>query len=195
MAVQTAPVGPIGPDTGLLAGVRAGDPDAMAILYTGHYGPALIFARGLMSSSQEAEDVVHEAFVKVVSAIRNGHGPTDLFGAYLNTAIRSVANTFWKKAAREQPAPAEHLDGDSMEDSGLETALEVSEHERVTIAMRSLPERWRTVLWHAEVMGQMPRDIAPILGIEANAVSALLLRARKGLRHAYDELTTVANAR
>lgn len=69
----------------------------MALLHTAHYGLALDFARELMSNTQEADDVVHEAFVKVVSAIHNGHGPTDLFPAYLYTAIRSVANTFWKK--------------------------------------------------------------------------------------------------
>jgi hypothetical protein len=36
------------------------------------------------------------------------------------------------------------------------------------------------------VMGEPPRNIAPLMGIEANAVSALLIRARKGLRAAYE---------
>lgn len=54
-------------------------PDAMALLYTARHGPALNFMRELISNTQEADDVVHEAFVKVVSAIQNGHGPTDLF--------------------------------------------------------------------------------------------------------------------
>lgn len=38
------------------------------------------------------------------------------------------------------------------------------------------------VLWHAEVMGARPRESAPLLGIDANAVSSLLIRACAGLR-------------
>lgn len=61
--------------------------------------------------------------------------------------------------------------------------------------MRTLPERWRIVLWHAEVQGLPPRDIAPLMGIGANAVSALLLRARAGLRAAYEQQTLAGRPR
>jgi RNA polymerase sigma factor (sigma-70 family) len=167
----------------------------MAQLYERHREPALRFVRGLMSTAQEAEAVLHEAFVKAVSAIRNGYGPTDVFGPYLNTSIRSVAMTLWKKAGREQPAPDENLDPDPMDDPALETVLSVFEHEQIAIAMRSLPKRWRTALWHAEVLGDKPSDIAPILGIEPNAVSALLIRARAGLRRAYVQQPPAAGPR
>jgi DNA-directed RNA polymerase specialized sigma24 family protein len=42
-------------------------------------------------------------------------------------------------------------------------------------------------LWHAEIMGQKPREIAPVLGIEPNPVWALLIRARAGLHAAYEQ--------
>lgn len=177
----------------LIDAVRAGDPAAMAILYERHRPSALKFARYLMAGTQDAEDVVHEGFAKAVSAIRNGFGPTDTFMPYLNTCIRSVATSFWKKQAREKPAPAEDLDPGPSHDPALENALNVFEHADVAAAMRSLPPRWRTVLWHAEVMGEPPRNIAPLLGLESNAVSALLIRARAGLRAAY-ELQALAAA-
>ena len=41
------------------------------------------------------------------------------------------------------------------------------------------------MLWHTEVEGQKPADIAPLLGMSANSVSALAYRAREGLRQAY----------
>jgi hypothetical protein len=41
------------------------------------------------------------------------------------------------------------------------------------------------VLWHTEVEGQKPADVAPLLGMSANAVSALAYRAREGLRQAF----------
>ena len=46
------------------------------------------------------------------------------------------------------------------------------------------------MLWYAEVLEERPRDIAPLMGIGANAVSALLIRARAGLRAAYEQQTT-----
>ncbi|MDP9903242.1 RNA polymerase sigma factor [Arthrobacter bambusae] len=193
MSGPPVPEGPLGEESELLDGVRAGEPEAMEILYERYREPGLRLVRGLMSGAQEAEDVFHEAFVKAVGAIRNGHGPTDVFGAYLNTSIRSVTLTLWKKRGREQPAPDEELEVESgaVEDPGLETALSLFEHEKVAAAMRSLPKRWRTVLWHAEIQGMPPRDIAPLMGIGANAVSALLIRARAGLRAAYEQQTLV----
>lgn len=177
----------LGPESDLIDGVRAGDAESMAVLYERYREPGLRFIRALMSGAQESEDVLHDGFAKAVGAIRNGYGPTDVFGPYLNAAIRSVAMTFWTKRGREQPSPDEDLDPGPVDDQGLETVLSVFEHEHVAAAMRSLPERWRNVLWYAEVMGAKPRDIAPILGIEPNAVSALLIRARAGLRAAYEQ--------
>lgn len=174
------------PQSDLIGGVRAGDPAAMAELYERHRAQGLQFARALLSGPQDVEDVLHEAFTKAVSAIRNGYGPTGAFGPYLSTCIRSTASSLWKKQARERPSPDDDLDPGTAEDPGLENALSLFEHEAVAVAMRALPVRWRTVLWHAEVMGEPPRNIAPILGIEPNAVSALLIRARAGLRAAYE---------
>ena len=46
------------------------------------------------------------------------------------------------------------------------------------------------VLWHVEVEGQRPAEVAPLLGVKANAVSALAYRAREGLRAAYLNMHT-----
>lgn len=170
----------------LIGGVRSGDPAAMAALYERHRGPALKFARSLVSRAEDAEDILHEAFANAVRAIRNGFGPSERFAPYLNTCVRSAANSAWKKQAGERPYPHEWMEPEPVDDPALETVLNVFEHEHVAAAMRNLPERWRTVLWHAEVLGEPPRNIAPLLGIEANAVSSLLIRARAGLRAAYE---------
>ena len=41
------------------------------------------------------------------------------------------------------------------------------------------------MLWHTEVEGLSPAQVAPILGLTANGVAALAYRAREGLRQAY----------
>ena len=66
-----------------------------------------------------------------------------------------------------------------------DTAVAGFESGAAAKAFASLPERWQLVLWHLEVEGQKPADIAPLLGMSANSVSALAYRAREGLRQAF----------
>ena len=66
-----------------------------------------------------------------------------------------------------------------------DTAVAGFEGGAAAKAFASLPERWQLVLWHLEVENQKPADIAPLLGMSANSVSALAYRAREGLRQAF----------
>lgn len=59
------------------------------------------------------------------------------------------------------------------------------EHDFVAEAFATLPLRWQRVLWFVEVEGLKPREAAPLLDVAPSALSALLRRARKGLREAY----------
>lgn len=173
----------------LLLAVREGHKDALGVLYETHRPDALAFARSLVRSSHDAEDVFHEAFTKTINAITNGAGPMDNFPAYLSTAIRGTAASWWKRTARELPVENTDLDLPSDLDPRLDAVTDHhAAHDQILTALQSLPERWQKVLWYTDVQGHKPREIAPLMGIAPNAVSALILRARKGLRDAYTEL-------
>jgi hypothetical protein len=66
-----------------------------------------------------------------------------------------------------------------------DTAVEGFENGAAARAFASLPERWQAVLWHTEVEDQKPAEVAVLLGMSANSVSALAYRAREGLRQAF----------
>jgi RNA polymerase sigma factor (sigma-70 family) len=179
----------------LILAVRAGDNEAMGRLYTLHRADALSFSRSLTRNVQDAEDVFHEAFTKTINAIVNGAGPTENFGAYLFTAVRATSAYWWKRHYREFPVEAAVLDHNIGLDPRLEAVIDNAGNEHILAALQSLPERWRKVLWYADVQGLKPRHIAPLMGIEPNAVSSLVLRARKALRAAYAELLHAAAQR
>jgi len=178
-AVSTLPS-----DAELLAAVRGGDDDAYGVLYARHAGAALRLAtRMTIGTPLSAEDAVSQAFLNVLAAIRAGNGPGDSFRAYLYTVVRNGI-----MAARERESHV--IAVDAPED--LETPSEapdpvVTAYESGVVgrAFSSLPERWQAVLWYHEVEGMKPGAIAPLLGLGANATSALLVRAREGLRDAY----------
>jgi RNA polymerase sigma factor (sigma-70 family) len=144
-----------------------------------------------------ADDIVAEAFTRVLSAIRAGGGPGVAFRAYLLTAVRNTAND-WLRASRrttavgdvehdldEQRLPEENL-GLARLSRGPEAEAEARAEARlVAQAFAKLPTRWRAVLWQLEVEAKAPAAIAPMFGLSANGVSALAVRAREGLRQAY----------
>jgi hypothetical protein len=66
-----------------------------------------------------------------------------------------------------------------------DTALEGLERSLAARAFDRLPERWQMVLWHTEIEGETPAEVAPLLGVSPNGVSALAYRAREGLKQAY----------
>jgi len=157
------------------------------------YAPA---ARGLalsMVPPDVADDIVAEAFARVLAAIRAGGGPDHAFRPYLLAAVRNLANDWI--AARRRVTVIGDLDEEAGDRSAplisgfsgdAATEAEARAEARLIVrAFSRLPERWRAVLWQLEVEGKAPAEVAPAFGLSGNGVSALATRAREGLRQAY----------
>src|SRR5439155_18071472 len=90
-----------------------------------------------------------------------------------------------RRGGRSTPTDRlEHLDhaGGS---TPSEKFLDGEDRSLAAEAFRSLPERWRTVLWLSEVEGMAPSEVAPLLGVTANTAAQLAVRARAGLRERF----------
>jgi RNA polymerase sigma factor (sigma-70 family) len=169
-------------DAELISAVRGGDVDAYGELFARHVDAARRLARQLAGAA-DAEDLVSDAFTKVLTVLQRGGGPDLAFRAYLLTAVRRLHVDRIRSGSRLRPV--EDL---TPFDPGLpfrDTAVEGFDNAAAARAFASLPERWQMVLWHTEVEQQKPADIAPLLGMSANSVSALAYRAREGLRQAF----------
>jgi RNA polymerase sigma factor (sigma-70 family) len=170
-------------DTDLLEAVRAGDTAAYGTLYERH-GPATRrLAFTLASDPADADDLVAETFTKVLATLRSGRGPQVAFRAYLHTTLRHVC---YHRARRDRRL--EFTDDLLRYDAGepfQDPAVGRLERAYAARAFRELPPRWRDILWHTEIEGASPAEIAPALGLSPNAVAALAHRAREGLRRRY----------
>jgi RNA polymerase sigma factor (sigma-70 family) len=181
---DSQPVDAVGPsDAELITAVRSGDTSAFGPLYDRHVGAARALARQLTRDSNEADDLVSEAFAKVLSVVQGGGGPDVAFRAYLLTTLRR--NAYDRSRAGQRVQVSDDLTPYDPGVPFVDPALEGLERSIVSRAYTSLPERWQTVLWHTEVEGLSPAQVAPILGLTANGVAALAYRAREGLRQAY----------
>ena len=169
-------------DPELISRVRDGDVAAYGTLFSRHVDAATRLARVLVGGP-DADDLVSEAFVKVLNVLLGGGGPDVAFRAYLLTAVRRL---HIDKVRSQQKLTT--TDDMTAFDPGVpftDTAVAGFEGGAAAKAFASLPERWQMVLWHLEVENQKPADIAPLLGMTANSVSALAYRAREGLRQAF----------
>src|SRR3954449_5053486 len=169
-------------DPELISRVREGDVGAYGTLFSRHVDAATRLAR-LLVGGPDADDLVSEAFVKVLNVLLGGGGPDIAFRAYLLTAVRRLHVD--KVRGQQKLTTAGDM---TPYDPGVpfsDTAVAGFEGGAAAKAFASLPERWQMVLWHLEVENQKPADIAPLLGMSANSVSALAYRAREGLRQAF----------
>lgn len=168
-------------DPELISRVRGGDVDAYGSLFARHVDAATRLARTIGGS--DADDLVSEAFTKVLNVLLEGGGPDVAFRAYLLTAVRRLHVDRIRSGRRL--TTTDDLTPYDKGEPFTDPAVAGFEGGAAAKAFMSLPERWQMVLWHLEVENQKPADIAPLLGISANSVSALAYRAREGLRQAF----------
>ncbi|MCB7136182.1 sigma-70 family RNA polymerase sigma factor [Cellulosimicrobium marinum] len=185
-------------DAELIAAVREGDSASFGALYERHAAAARTVAWQYVRSGADADDVVSDAFARTLTVLQNGGGPDVTFRAYLFTVVRRLSYDLVNGARRTQPTDDERTFESAFGPmaSTEDPTLEGFERSVVARAYQDLPERWQAVLWYTEVEERTPAEIAPILGLTANGVSALAYRAREGLRQAYlqQHLTTAPAA-
>lgn len=168
-------------DADLIAGARAGGHAPLAELWRRHHRAGVLAARRC-TSSLDPEDLVSEAFARIIRMLRAGGGPSDAFRPYLYATIRNIAARW---ASTDRSVTVDDWAGIEEPDPREDPAVRALERTLTARAFRSLPDRWQTVLWYTEVEGLDPHEAAPLLGLSPNAVAALAYRARDALRTAW----------
>ena len=181
-------------DSELVLRARQGDRRSFGTLYLRHHDAAWRVACAAAGAPADAEDAVAEGFAKVFAALPRMVDRDLAFRPYLLACVRNAAVDRHRRTRkldlRDQVPEQEALSGDPDE-----VVLADLERSLVGEALRSLPERWRTVLWLTEVEGMTPTEVSAVIGIKPNAVAALSYRAREGLREAYLQAHIQAEAR
>ncbi|MFC4223746.1 sigma-70 family RNA polymerase sigma factor [Lysinibacter cavernae] len=169
-------------DAELSNAVREGNLDAYATLYARHNEAALRHAYYVTGDSQQAEDLVAEAFASILSTLQRGLGPKETFRGYLFTTI---SNKYRSRINHNDMQLFEHAD-EYFDELAVDDETEhIAEGNVLHRAFQSLPEKWQRVLWLNEVDGLSPEIIGRRMNLNSNAVLQLAFRAREGLRLAY----------
>lgn len=169
-------------DSELLDACRAGDTAAFAEVWKRHHRAGLVAARNL-APTLDADDLVSEAYLKILELVQRGAGPRGAFRPYLYQTIRTVAADRYR-SPEQTSHDLEEIAGATDAGPWQENAFDLSAAAQ---AYGTLNERWQSVLWYTEVEQMPPREVAAIMGISPNSVSALAIRAREALQSAWVE--------
>ncbi|MFD0491206.1 RNA polymerase sigma factor (sigma-70 family) [Saccharopolyspora erythraea NRRL 2338] len=170
----------------LLDAARCGSAAAFGELYARHVGAAHTMARQVARTATDAEDLVAEAFARILDVLNRGGGPTTAFRAYLLTTVRNLATTSNTQDRRLHLAPdVDLVFAEQPRMPSIDSVSDAIDRSLLAQAFARLPLRWQRVLWHLEVEDLPLAEVADRFGMNPNGVSALAYRARKGLREAY----------
>jgi RNA polymerase sigma-70 factor (ECF subfamily) len=181
-------------DVLLVGRLQRGDEAAFEELVRGHGGRLLSVARRFLGSSEDAQDVVQETFIRAFKAIH-----TFEERAQLHTWLhRILVNTALMKLRERRRKPEESIDEllPTFASDGHQTVesrewsdalLERKETAGVVReAIARLPEPYRLVLVLRDLEEHDTAETARILGTTTTVVKVRLHRARQALRTLLD---------
>jgi len=181
-------------DEELLAAYQAGDAQAFERLLRRHRGPLFTFLLRMVADRQRAEDLVQEAFLRLVRSAGRWEAKAR-FQTWLYTIARNLCTD---QARRDRFRRTESLDAQvaSMDGEGpplVETVPgEGSQPDRAADsalvrpallrALMSLPLEQREVFLLREQAGLPFKEIAELVGCNENTVKSRMRYALEGLR-------------
>src|SRR3990170_2744894 len=178
-------------DARLADRIRAGDTEALGELYDRYASIALATALRVVADRQEAEDVVHDAFVAVWRKIDRFDSERGSLRAWLMTVVRNRAID--RVRARRSSIDLDDADERSLLRSGpnptLEDALPRASASDVRAALSSLPEEQRRAVELAYFEGYTYREVAELTGVPTGTANGRLRLAMAKLRDALSGTT------
>jgi RNA polymerase sigma-70 factor, ECF subfamily len=166
-------------DAALMVQSAAGDFSAFEELVIRNQSTAWALAFHYLSDSAEAEDIVQEAFLKLLKSAHR-YKPTAKFRTYFSRIVVHLCLDFRSK---KRPVYCETLPENADTENNPDLLLykkETASQLKRVLADLAPPQRMAFLLRHQE--GFTYSEIAEAMSISAKAVDSLLQRGRQALR-------------
>jgi RNA polymerase sigma-70 factor (sigma-E family) len=157
--------------------------EALTAVYTAHYTALVRLGALLLRDTGTAEEIVQDAFVAMHARWNRLRDPHKAL-AYLRTAVVNRC----RSRQRHLLVVDKHLPRSMPEEPSAEqAAMRTAETDRVIEAMRSLPEKQRTVMVLRYYGDLSEAEIADTMGISRGSVKSHAARATKSLRQVLEQ--------
>ncbi|WP_425540948.1 RNA polymerase sigma factor [Streptomyces coeruleorubidus] len=183
--MRTREGGRIVDEAAVIARVRAGEPEAYAVLVRTHTGIALRAATAL-GAGADAEDVVQQAFVKAYCALGRFRDGT-AFKPWLLAIVANETRNTVRTAARQRTLAdreAAFVEAEPLIPESADPAAATLRTERraaLLAALEQLSEEHRLVVTHRYLLEMDESETAQALGWPRGTVKSRLSRALRRL--------------
>jgi RNA polymerase sigma-70 factor (ECF subfamily) len=160
---------------------KRGDRDALRFLYVTYAADVNRRIQAIVHDAHEAEDLTHDVFTKLFSAIAKYERREVPFSAWI---LRVAQNTALDHLKRRRHVPFAQM---QLSDSGRDQ-LGWDRRRCLKAALAELTDEQREVLVLHHVGGLLLREIAERMGKSEGAVTQLHYRGRAALRASLAEL-------
>jgi RNA polymerase sigma-70 factor (ECF subfamily) len=144
-------------------------------IYTKYRGLMYHVAENILHDSQEAEDAVHNAFLRIIKKFSKfQNNPLKDIAPMVTVIAKNEAISLLRK--KKNTVPLEDWDGFT------ESVSDTANYQELVNSFQSLPQTYRVVMEMKLLMGCSDGEIASKLNLSKTAVSTRLSRGRQLLR-------------
>ena len=164
------------------------DRRSFEVLYNSYRKQMLSVARSVLSNDSEAEDIVHDVFVKIASkhmaTIKTLPKEEDVRN-YLLKATKNTALNHTKKRSRDSLSLNTVLEFNAgsttalTDEQFLEIVFAKLEHEKLINALCALDLKYREVIYYHFVLEMPVPKVAEVLNRKSGTVKMQLVRGKK----------------
>jgi RNA polymerase sigma-70 factor (ECF subfamily) len=147
-----------------------------------HIDALVRLAHALCGTRHEAEDVVQDVYLRVLSRPRFMLGDEH---AYLSRCVRNEVRTRWRRT-RRQPRTVAMPDEEALGAAAGAAPQERVEAREVVAAIAGLPEAYRDAVALVDVAGLSYQEAADVLDVPVGTIMSRLYRGRKRIVRAVD---------
>lgn len=169
-------------DASLARRIRSGDRDALGELYDRHASVALAVALRVIGDREQAEDLVHDAFVIAWQKIGRFDPARGSLRGWLLTIVRNRGID--RIRGRRPSVEIEAADLPSGPNPTWDEAISRLSADQVRSALDALPPEQRTAIELAYFNGRTYREIAQLTGVPQGTVNGRMRLALAKLREA-----------
>jgi RNA polymerase sigma-70 factor (ECF subfamily) len=169
-----------------LAALRAGNRQAIAVLYEAEAPRVYRYALALAGNAAWAADATQEAFVALALRPHTYDPSRAPLGAWLAGVARHALAVQWRQALGHEPLPDDEADADegmpgAAAPSPEELLVRAQDGDAVWAALRQLPAGFREAVVLVDVQERPYAEAAAIAGVELNTLRTRLHRGRQKL--------------
>jgi RNA polymerase sigma-70 factor (ECF subfamily) len=190
-------------DFDLVTAARGGDRGAFQTLFERYNRRAYTLALGVVRNSDDAMDLVQDAFIKAHRHMDRFEGNASFY-TWLYRIVMNLAIDHLRKQRRQQPVELdEAAPGAVLDDSLLPKILggnpgralmDKQIRTRIDAALDQLSDNHRAVLVMRELEGMTYEDMAVAMGCSKGTIMSRLFHARKNMQRQLVDLVDVRAA-